>query len=313
VPVWLAQVPRHDREDTTTHSIVTAALRALLERVVDYAGMYPPASEDLPTAARNYQSYRSSDDRWMLGRFVVGVAKLGELRAVIASLRPRDTPWPVTVVAPDAAAATGVIRAVDIGAIQIQSIEVKAKSVADVALLAKAADRKREVYVEIALDATLDTMLDAIGAAKLRAKIRTGGVTANAFPMTDDVVRFLRGCADRNLAFKATAGLHHPLRGSYRLTYEAAATSGPMFGFLNLFLAAVFMRDTSFSNDDARALLEETDAAAFGIQDQTITWRDRVVNVEAIREARARFATSFGSCSFREPVDELPYSTVAST
>jgi hypothetical protein len=306
-------MPRHDREDSATHSIVSAALRALLEHVVDYAGMYPPASEDLPTAARNYQSYRSSDDRWMLGRFVVGVAKLGELRAVIASLRPRDTPWPVTVVAPDAAAATGVIRGVDVGAIQIQSIEVKAKSVADVALLARAVDRKRDVYVEIALDQTLDAMLDALGTGRLRAKIRTGGVTADAFPMADDVVRFLRGCADRNLPFKATAGLHHPLRGSYPLTYDTTAPSGRMFGFLNLFLAAAFMRETTFTNADALALLDETGPAAFGVQDQTITWRDHLVDLDTIRNTRARFATSFGSCSFREPVDELPFSTVAAT
>ena len=56
---------------------MSAALRALLEHVVDYAGLYPPANADVLTAARNYASYRASDDRWMLGRFVVGVAKLG--------------------------------------------------------------------------------------------------------------------------------------------------------------------------------------------------------------------------------------------
>ena len=89
---------------------MSAALRALLERIVDYAGLYPPASADVLTAARNYSSYRASDDRWMLGRFVVGVGKLPELRAVTRSFRPVEAVWPVTVVAPDAAAATGVIR-----------------------------------------------------------------------------------------------------------------------------------------------------------------------------------------------------------
>jgi hypothetical protein len=302
----LAEVPRDDREDAKANSIVTAALRALLEHVVDYAGLYPPASQDLPTAARSYQSYRSSDDRWMLGRLVVGVGKLGELRAVIASLRPRDLPWPVTVIAPDAAAATGVIRGADVGPIRVESVEVKVKTAADVAMLARAIDREREVYVEVALDESIESTLDALAGAKLRAKVRTGGVTPDAFPHADDIVRFLRGCAQRNLPFKATAGLHHPVRGVYRLTYDSAALSGPMFGFLNLFLAAAFMRDGMLSTEDARALLDESDVSAFAIQDQTIGWRDHLVDLESIRATRARFATSFGSCSFREPVDELP-------
>lgn len=288
---------------------MSAALRALLEHVIDYAGLYPPANVDVPTAARNYASYRASDDRWMLGRFVVGVGKLPELRAVIRSLRPVETGWPVTVVAPDAAAATGVIRGADDGGLKIESIEVKVRTPAEVALLARAADPKREVYVEVALDDSLAAMLDAVAAARLRAKVRTGGVTPEAFPPAAEVVRFLRGCIDRGLGFKATAGLHHPLGGSYRLTYAADAKTGEMFGFLNVFLAATLMRG-SLSDDDARALLVESDESAFVIEDQTIAWRDRVADLEAITTTRSRFATSFGSCSFREPVDELPFPMV---
>jgi hypothetical protein len=301
-------MPRDDREDTTAHQ-VSAALRALLEHVVDYAGLYPPANADVPTAARNYASYRASDDRWMLGRFVAGVAKLPELRAVIRSLRPVETAWPVTVVAPDAPAATGAIRGVDDGAITVESIEVKAGTPVEVAMLGRAADRKREVYVEVALDDSLEAMLDAIAAAKLRAKVRTGGVTTEAVPPPADVVRFLRGCITRGIGFKATAGLHHPLRGKYPLTYDVNAKSGYMYGFLNVFLAATLMRGT-LSDDDARVLLEESDESAFVIEDQTIAWRERVADLETITTTRARLATSFGSCSFREPVDELPFPMV---
>lgn len=289
---------------------MSAALRALLEHVVDYAGLYPPANLDVLTAARNYASYRASDDKWMLGRFVVGVAKLGELRAVIRSFKPVETGWPLTVVAPDAAAATGAMLGVDDVALTIESIEVKAKTPSDIGLLSRATAKKRDVYVEVALDDQLDIMLDAIAAAKLRAKVRTGGVTPEAFPAAADVVRFLRGCIDRDIGFKATAGLHHPLRGAYRLTYAPDAPSGDMFGFLNVFLAATLMRG-SLSDDDARALLEESDEAAFVIEDQSIAWRDHVADLETIVATRARFATSFGSCSFREPVEELPFPVVS--
>jgi hypothetical protein len=289
---------------------VSAAIRALLANVVDYAGLYPPASLDVPTAARNYSSYLAAEDRWMLGRFVVGVAKLPELRAVIQAIRPRESAWPVAVVAPDAAAATGVIRAVDDGAVKVESVEVKATTVAEVTMLGKAATRARDVYVEVAVNPSLESLLDANAAAKLRAKIRTGGVTTDAFPPSASVVRFLRGCTERGIAFKATAGLHHPLRGSYRLTYDRDAASGSMFGFLNVFLAAALIRG-GLSDDDAHAVLEESDETAFVVGDQTIAWRDHVVDLDAITSTRARFATSFGSCSFREPVDELPFPLIS--
>jgi hypothetical protein len=69
------------------------------------------------------------------------------------------------------------------------------------------------------------------------------------------------------------------------------------------------MRGT-LSDDDARVLLEESDESAFVIEDQTIAWRERVADLETITATRARLATSFGSCSFREPVDELPFPMV---
>jgi hypothetical protein len=283
-----------------------SALRTLLEGIVDYAGLFPPASLDVPGAVRNYQSYRAGADRWMLGRFVVGVAKLPELRAAIGRVRGDDTPWPVSVVAPDAAAATSVLRAVDDANLRIESVEVRATTPPDILLLSRAAPKTREVYVEIPLDETAPELLDTLVLAKLRAKIRTGGVTANAFPPVSEVVTFIRACIERNLPFKATAGLHHPLRGTYRLTYDGSAPSGEMYGYLNVFLAAAFLQQ-GVSDKEVAELLVEKDPAAITVEEKAIRWRKHSVGVDELKALRARGATSFGSCSFREPVDELPY------
>jgi hypothetical protein len=285
---------------------VSNALRALLSGIVDYAGIFPPASLDAGTAARNYHAYRSSDDRWMLGRFVVGIAKLPELRSIITTVRGKGEAWPVSVVAPDAAAATSVLRLNDDTSARIESVEVKAGSVADVALISRAAPKTREVYVEVPLDASTPALLDAIASAKLRAKVRTGGVTADAFPDPAEIVSFIRACLDRNLPFKATAGLHHPLRGNYRLTYDGQAATGAMYGYLNVFLATALMRH-GLGDKEAAELLVESDPAAIIVEDQAIRWRDHSVDPESLKSVRARAATSFGSCSFREPVDELPF------
>jgi hypothetical protein len=300
-----AELPPDDREDAAPAEGVTAALRALLEGAVDYAGLFPPAALDLPAAVRNYAAYRASADRWMLGRFVVGVARLPELRATVARLRGTE-PWPLSVVAPNAPAATSVLRAPDDASVRIESVEVKATTAADILLVGRAAPKTRDVYVEIATDRGMTALLDVVATAKLRAKIRTGGVTAEGFPSAEQVVEFIRACLDRGLPFKATAGLHHPLRGAYPLTYESGAAKAEMFGYVNVFLAAAFMRE-GMPDTDAVALLLERDPAAIVVDDQVIRWREHVLTAEAIRGSRTRGLTSFGSCSFREPVEELPF------
>jgi hypothetical protein len=137
-----------------------------------------------------------------------------------------------------------------------------------------------------------------------RAKIRTGGVVADAFPTSREIVAFIASCQRESVPFKATAGLHHPLRGSYRLTYEANSSIATMYGFLNVFLAAALVY-SGRSEETARSVLEESDPAAFTFTDNAIIWRDLEVDVNQITKFRSSFGISFGSCSFREPIDEL--------
>jgi hypothetical protein len=299
-------MPWDDRQDTKATEIVNAAIRALLEHIVDYAGLFPPAGLDLAAAVHNYDAYRRSSDSWMLGRFVVSAARLSDFTSAAAALGIADTdPWPVTVVAANPGEASAVLAQKPATGLRIESVEVRADADA-VRDLRRLVD-ECELYVEAPVDAQLDLRLDAIATIGARAKLRAGGVIAEAFPAPSDVVRFLRGCADRNLGFKATAGLHHPLRGVYRLTYDAGSVEGPMFGFLNLFLAAILIRH-GLSDADALSVLTERDASSLTMGESSIGWRGHMVTAAEVADSRARFASSFGSCSFHEPVDELPWS-----
>src|SRR5690348_6846865 len=51
------------------------SLHALLENSVDYAGLFPPAELALEPALQAQSAYVRSPDRWMLGAFVLPVAK----------------------------------------------------------------------------------------------------------------------------------------------------------------------------------------------------------------------------------------------
>jgi hypothetical protein len=183
------------------------------------------------------------------------------------------------------------------------SVETRADSVAAVERVLDAVPPGTETYIEIPLTAAPAPLIAAIARRGGRAKARTGGLTADAFPASEQLVRFLRTCVAADVPFKATAGLHHPLRGEYRLTYAPDSARGTMFGYLNVFLAAAFLR-CGMDDDDAVRLLEERDQGAFRIEPDEIAWRGHRLDGASIEAARDRAIVSFGSCSFSEPVEE---------
>jgi hypothetical protein len=310
-------MPReHSRRGNDEDEKVTAiprrplpSLRALVAGLVDYAGLFPPAALEMPAATAHYAKYLRSPDAWMLGRFVVPAARLGELAAVAAQHRlPRSAPWRLSALLGDDM--VGDVSRVEAfntehgGAFIVDAVEARADSAERVRALSDALTPALVAYVELPLGGELRELLDVVGRARVRAKVRTGGVTAESIPPPAQVARFLMHCAELRVPFKATAGLHHPLRGEYRLTYETGAPSATMFGFINLFVAAA-LAATGASEADLAAVLEERDPAAFEFLASGLRWHHREVSVDQIAAARASFAVAFGSCSFREPVDDL--------
>jgi hypothetical protein len=158
-------------------------------------------------------------------------------------------------------------------------------------------------YFEIPLS-NCGECIAAVADCGHRAKIRTGGETADKFPPPESVVEFMRLCAAARVPFKATAGLHHPLRSVHRFTYEPESASGIMHGFVNVFLAAAFLR-AGMNANLAVQLLEEQSAHTFHFDLDGASWREHRVSRDEIAAARRDFSISFGSCSFTEPIDDL--------
>lgn len=301
---------------------MTAALRALLEGAIDYAGLFPPAAVPMAEAVANYDRYRAGDDAWALGRFVVPAARLGEFAREASARWPHgetSAPWRVSALLGGEDLATeveqvaafntrhgrsgGIVADGDRGGAWIDTAELRCDRTDAVARAGETIPRWLDTYVEVPATGDVEPIVRAIADAGLKAKLRTGGVTADAFPSAARVARFLRCCAENRVPFKATAGLHHPLRGEHALTYAEGAPCGTMFGFVNVLTAAAFARG-GMSEADLAALLEERDASALSLSATGIAWRGHAVSVDALRAAHTDFARAFGSCSFTEPVEE---------
>jgi hypothetical protein len=294
---------------------------ALLSHAIDYAGLFPPAQLDMPGAVAEYASYVASPDSWALGRFVVPASRLTELLAVasdLPSLTERSLgsePWDRCL-----CAVLGADLAADVDRVTtfnadhqgdaprwwnaVEAVELRAGTADAIGHALRTVPTELERFVEIPIEADPTPLVRAIRSGGGMAKVRTGGTAGDAFPSSEALVRFLAACVAEGVPFKATAGLHHPIRGDYRLTYERDSATGRMYGFLNVFIATAFLR-AGMAESTARAVLEEQDPNAISFDGQGVRWREHELSVDQLLAARGVAIQSFGSCSFREPIDDL--------
>lgn len=291
------------------------ALRVLLRGIVDYAGLFPPASLPMPAAVAEYAEHRAGPDAWALGRFVLPAARLEEFDAAATPTLPREgaRSWALSaLLGSDVEEDIGRIEAFNSkhrdphtggGAVLVDTVELKTHSVRDVVRASELLEGLFDTYMEIPVADDPADLIDAISQTSAKAKIRTGGVTTDAFPSSRQIVRFIRRCVDHDLAFKATAGLHHPWRDEYNLTYAPDSARGTMFGFLNVLLSVAAVI-AGLGDEDVIAILEERSTVAAVFDVHGIRWRNHPLPLHALERARVSM-TSFGSCSFREPMRDL--------
>ena len=187
---------------------------------------------------------------------------------------------------------------------RVEALELKAATKADLRPLLGELPATMARYVELPVQDLDGDALEAIGGAGAFPKLRMGGITPAATPDAGMVLGFLEAAAVRKLPFKATAGLHHALRGTYPLTYATNAPRGELYGFLNLLLAAAVLWDGG-SRAEASAALFERQPDAVSFSGSTLRWGSVSFTMAMLQQLREGFFHSFGSCSFREPLDEL--------
>lgn len=313
----------------------TSGLRAFLSGLIDYAGLFPPARLGLDEAVPSFAAYRQSRDAWMLGRFICPAAHLRDL-APYTDLFAPDDPFPVSVLGTgggDADAFLLNLRA-DLDAVRSAEAEHDGRLRPDL-LEVRLPDAVAEAGAD-AVAALLDRvheLVDAAGVAFERMhfeagfvadwrrtvsgtvtalarhenrhgtpvgfKVRCGGVTPDAFPTPEQVAFVIARCRDARLPFKATAGLHHPVR---HFDHQIGAM---MHGFLNVFGAGVLAHALELSEAAIRQVLRAESVKAFTFDETGFAFQDLRISAEQVAEARATLACSFGSCSFDEPRDDL--------
>jgi hypothetical protein len=295
---------------------MNSSLRDLLSVLIDYAGLFPPAALNMAATTRKYAEYRHGEYGWALGRFVVPVARLDEFEKAVEGLLPKTGSaegdvWRLSALGgADLSSDLNRIAEFNLkraGAAVIDAVEIKTARPSDIKNAMKMMPLELAPYFEIPIGedpAELAVLIETIAETEARAKVRTGGVTADAFPSSVNLARFIKFCAEEDVPFKATAGLHHPLRSINRLTYAPDSASTMMHGFLNVFLAGAFAQHGVDANRLVE-LLEEKSPGAFQFESGCVSWRGDMIVRGQLRNSRNLLAIAFGSCSFEEPIEDL--------
>lgn len=291
------------------------SVRALMADIIDYAGLFPPARLDMAQAVRDYAAHRAGRDAWMLGAFILPCSRLDEFASAAREvLRESESaePWPLSAPArpaddPDLTADLAAIARfnkaharADAGRAAIESIELKAS---DAAGIDRALDLMPDAlfaFFELPADRDVRGMVAAMAGLDAGAKVRTGGLTADLFPPPEALATFIHACATTGVPFKATAGLHHPFTHDSRTVVGAKE-----FGFVNLFVGAALLSLDRIDRAQLTEALSDEAPADFSFKDDSIIWKGCALSAQEMEEVRSKFALSFGSCSFVEPLDGL--------
>lgn len=320
-----------------------ASLRTLLTEILDYAGLFPPASLALEPASRNYAAYRASPDRWMLARFICPAGRLADLSALMPLFE--DEPLRLSVLGGGGEASEAFLSGLrdDLAAIRAFSSRhgdrvavenVETRLPADVlhgdctGHMVQLLESMRAEFAEQGLS----HLSVACEATIARDDVRgvdnfIGGIS---FFNTRLVLEKRGGPADR-IAFKLRCGGVRPEAfPTVALVARALARCGEsgvplkftaglhhpfprfdttvgarMYGFIPIYLAAILANMYSLTDDAVAAVISCDDPGAFEITDSYMRFGDHAVPNEEIQSLRASHVLTFGSCSFDEPREDL--------
>ena len=280
-----------------------------LENIVDYAGIFPPATLSAREALSRYKAYRNGSENWILGSLAWSCSTLPDLAELLtpndeielALIGRPSTNWEtwqdarlhdvedVNVIlekCPGVAAATYESRIDDL------------RKITDVINSLRSLGKETDIYIELPWDHPLDDALAELATEEwIRVKFRTGGKTKDAYPSPLQLASVLKQCIDLEIEFKLTAGLHEPI------AHVDSSNGAFAHGFLNVLMATFASYQDDASVNELAEILESSDQSLWSIK-KGLSFNGKTLSEDDLNNARSFFG-SFGSCSITEPLEGL--------
>ena len=277
-------------------SATTTKSEIMLEGIIDYAGLFPPANLDMQSHVNNWAAYRQSVDSWMLARLIIPASRLDEFKRAAESVLPGvdEELWQLSVLLPQvssdqfesAVQATIDFNMEECGAVA-NVVEFKANTTTEIDRALSCLHDDLFPFIELPIDEDPRGLIASLSGTISGAKVRTGGITKDLYPTSADLARFIHSCAVAGQTFKATAGMHHPSR------HQNQPVGVLEFGFLSVLQATAAASSGNANVEEVEQILTATsvDFSAY--------------SEPQLEQVRAELFNSFGACSFDDPRKDL--------
>ena len=288
-----------------------SALDCLIERLFDYAGMFPPAQRDFESALRESASCNSSLRRpWLLAsNLVLDTAHSQKLSETDLSVYGFNSPLSVCVLA---TAPFETVKSVltslskTSSPIEISSLEVKTLGKPSRAIIAEWGELASQFRAMLAIEpdlsqenwsAELDSCIEGISKASQRVALKCRLTGPTGIGAEKLAVALCKACDTRS-HFKVTGGLHHPV-------VDPSSHSYPM-GFVAVAAAVMLRRvlGAAISESSIAQLLTNSSHERFSYG-RNLRFDNHQISIEQLIAAKKSAHFSIGSCSLHEPDHDL--------
>ena len=297
----------------------SVSLHHFLDKLIDYAGLFPPAKLEIEPSLKNYAEYINSTDKWMISQFIIPVSRLDEIPTGLMKKYSENFPLSLSLISGDIcndiATVNKFIHMNNNSIIfsgyesRISDLSMFSKNLLDVQQLGQNQNLNFESFYEVLPnDSWINQMNEAVSIisafnaeyeASVGFKLRCGGVEANMFPPADNIAQAILACRDASISMKFTAGLHHPVR------HYSESVKTKMYGFFNIFIGGMIADKFKLEADALTTILLDENPENFTFDDNGLHWKTYSISNLEIKNYRQKAFISYGSCSFNEPREDL--------
>ncbi len=295
------------------------SLKLFLTKLIDYAGLFPPAKLQLKPALHNYINDIKCSDKWMLSQFILPLINLNNISDGMMNGFSRKFPLKLSLLSNELGLDINQLilfkdkyndkvefsglesRILDI--YSFHSILEKTNKVQNKNQLGMSSFFElptQENWIDkMNKSVEIITEFNINHNSNFGFKLRCGGVEPDMFPSPENIAETIIICIQNQIPMKFTAGLHHPIR------HYNDSVQTKMFGFFNIFIGGMLAKKYRFSRVELIEALIDESSNNFKFEEEGLSWKKFNLSNKEIKQFRENDFISYGSCSFNEPREDL--------
>jgi len=299
--------------------MIANSLKLFLTKLIDYAGLFPPAKLQLKPALNNYNNDIKCSDKWMLSQFILPLSNLNNITEKMMDGFSQNFQLKLSLLSND----------LDLDIDQLflfkdkfgEKVEFSGleSKILDIHSFHTILEKTNEVQNKNQLNMAsffelptqenwIDKMIKSVEIitefnfnhnSNFGFKLRCGGVEPYMFPSPENIAETIIICIQNNISLKFTAGLHHPVR------HYNDSIQTKMFGFFNIFIGGMLAKKYRFNHVELIEVLIDQSSNNFKFKEEGLSWKKYNLSNKEIIQFRENDFISYGSCSFNEPREDL--------